>query len=91
MGLMMHWPAEQISPGLQQPQPHAGWSMSHWTGTHVPLLQISPQPQSGLHGLDAQRPAMHCAPPLQPQVFPQPSLPPQVPSVGQDGVQHAFM
>jgi hypothetical protein len=86
-----HWPAEQRCPGLQQPQPHGAWSTLHWTGTHLPSVQISLQPQMGLHGLAPQMPPMHCAPPLQPHVRPQPSLAPQVLSTGQTGVQHPFM
>ena len=41
----MHWPATQLSPGLQQPQPQKTTSGSQMTGRHWPLLQISPQPQ----------------------------------------------
>ena len=57
------------------------------TGTHWPLLQISPQPQAGVQALAGQMPFVHLPPPAQPQVPPQPSPPPQVPSVGQLGLQ----
>ena len=54
---------------------------------HAPLLQVWPQPQTGLQVLVGHFPPEHIPPPLQPQTPPQPSAAPQVPSFGQLGVQ----
>ena len=54
---------------------------------HAPLLQVSLQPQTGLQVLVGHIPFVHLPPPVQPQVPPQLSDAPQVPSFGQLGVQ----
>ena len=54
---------------------------------HAPLLQVSPQPQTGLQVLVGHIPFVHLPPPVQPQTPPHPSAAPQVPSFGQLGVQ----
>jgi hypothetical protein len=59
----------------------------HDSGTHAPLLQVSPHAQTGLQTFDGHTPFVHMPPPLQPHLPPQPSLPPHVPLVGQDGLQ----
>jgi hypothetical protein len=69
----------------QQLQPQIPESQN--SGTHVPLLQVSPQLQVGLQIFVGHMPFMHLPPPTQPQVPPQLSLPPQVPSLGHFGVQ----
>jgi hypothetical protein len=51
------------------------------------LLQVSPQGHSGLHVFPEHFPFVHVPPPAQPHLPPQPSLAPQVPSVGQTGLQ----
>ena len=83
----MHWPATQISPVPQQLQPQRTTSGAHVTFTHAPLLQIWPHPHAGVQVLPAHTPLVHFAPPTHPQVPPQPSPAPQVPSVGQLGLQ----
>jgi hypothetical protein len=51
------------------------------------LLQVSPQPQVGVQIFEGHIPFVHLPPPVQPQVPPQLSEPPQVPSLGHFGVQ----
>jgi hypothetical protein len=75
---------------LQQPQPHWTTSGLHTIPRHWPLLQICPQPQAGEQVLPGHTPFVQVPPPEQPQVPPQWSLPPQVPSLKQSGVQQAF-
>ena len=89
--LVVHWPATQASPTLQQPHPQGTTSGSQRIAAHCPLLQLCPQPQVGVQVLPGQRPFVHLPPPAQPQVPPQPSDPPQVPSLGQVGAQQAPM
>jgi hypothetical protein len=86
----MHCPATQLSPGLQQPQPQGTTSGLQMIPRHCPLLQISPQPQVGVQVLPGHRPTLQVPPPAQPQVPPQPSLWPQVPLLGQLGLQQVF-
>jgi hypothetical protein len=78
-----------MSPALQQPQPHGTASGSQMIGRHWPLLQTCPQPQAGVQVLPGQIPFLQ-VPLSQPQVPPQPSPPPQVPSAGQDRLQQAL-
>jgi hypothetical protein len=80
-------PATQDSPELQHEQPHSTVSESQMSGTQLPLLQVSAQPQLGEQVLVGHFPAVHLPPPVQPQVPPQPSPAPQVPSAGQLGLQ----
>ena len=86
----VHRPETQTSPALQQPHPHCTVSGSQVIGRHVPLLQIWPQPQAGEQVLPVQTPLLQVLPLGHPQVPPQPSPPPQVPSPAHFGVQHAF-
>ena len=65
----------------QQLQPQT--PLGQESGTHVPLLQVSLQAQVGLQ----QVPMYRVVPMAHVQVPPQPSLLPQVPSLGQLGVQ----
>ena len=69
----------------QQLQPQT--PLGQESGTHVPLLQVSLQAQVGEHVFVGQVPFWHMPPPTQPHFPPQPSLLPQVPSLGQLGVQ----
>lgn len=85
----MHCPALQMSPELQQAQPHWTASGSQVIGRHWPLLQTCPQPQAGVQVLAEHMPFLHVLPLGQPQVPPQPLLPPQVPSLGHCGLQQA--
>jgi hypothetical protein len=71
----------------QQLQPQRTTSGLQVTEMHCPLLQIWPQPQAGVQALAGQSPLVHAPPPAQPQVPPQPSPFPQVPSAGQLGLQ----
>ena len=70
-------------------QPHANASGSQYWVTQAPSTQTCPQPQAGEHGRAVHWPAVHFDPLAQPQVPPQPSLPPQLPSVGHCGLQQA--
>ena len=83
----MHCPATQDSPAAQQEHPHATLLAPQVSVTQTPKSQIWPQRQAGLHSFAEQTPFVHLPPPAQPHVPPQPSPPPQVPSVGQCGLQ----
>jgi len=73
------------SPSGQQAQPQR--PLLQVSGTQTPSLQDCPQPQAGVQVFWGQRPFVQAAPPGQPQVPPQPSPAPQVPSCGQRGAQ----
>src|SRR4029079_2151432 len=68
-------------------QLHPQIPAAHDSGTHAPLLQVSPQGQTGLQIFPEHFPFVHVPPPAQPHLPTQPSLAPQVPSVGQTGLQ----
>jgi hypothetical protein len=55
---------------------------------HLPSEQDWPHGQAGEQLLSAQIPPTQTPPLLQPQVPPQPSDAPQLPSTGQVGLQH---
>ena len=74
-----HSPPQQLHP--QTPDEHD-------SGTHVPLLQVSLQGQTGLQIFAGHFPFVQVPPPAQPHLPPQPSPAPQVPSVGPLGLQH---
>jgi len=76
-----------MSPEAQHEHPHLTASGAHVTETHVPLLQIWPQPQAGVHTFAGHNPLVHAPPPAQPHVPPHESPPPHVPSVAQRGLQ----
>ena len=69
-------------------QPHPQTPLAQTTGTQAPSLHVSPQPQAGVQAFCGQRPFVQ-VPEAQPHVPPHPSVPPQVPSCGQCGAQHA--
>jgi hypothetical protein len=73
-----HSPPQQLHPQIPD---------GHDSGTHAPLLQVSPQAQMLLQIFAGHFPFVHVPPPVQPHLPPQPSLPPQVPSLGQVGLQ----
>jgi hypothetical protein len=68
-------------------QPHCTTLGLQVTGMHWALLQIWPQPHAGVHTLPGHSPLVQVPAAPHPQVPPQPSPPPQVPSVGQLGLQ----
>jgi len=67
---------------------HPQTPVAQVSGTQAPSLQVCPHPQAGVQVFCGQRPFVQL-PLAQPQVPPQPSEPPHVPSCGQCGAQHA--
>jgi hypothetical protein len=80
---MLPMPPPPSPPQQLQPQ----IPLSQKSGRHVPSLRVSPQAQVGVQIFDGHMPFVHMAPLLQPHLPPHPSAPPQVPSLGQLGVQ----
>jgi hypothetical protein len=78
-------------PPMPPPSPpqqvHPQIPLSQKRGTQFPSLQVSPQAQVGVQVFDGHMPFVHLLPFVQPHVPPHPSAPPQVPSLGQLGVQ----
>ena len=83
-----HVPAWQVWPAAQQPQPHFTPPESQTTAMHLPSEQVWPHAQAGEQLLSEQMPPTHAPPLLQPHVPPHPSDAPQLPSMGQAGLQH---